>query len=43
MEKMETVKTITVSGNSLALLLTTELKMLGLTRGDKVKVILEKV
>lgn len=43
MEKIETVKTIMVSGNSLAVFLTTELKMMSLEKGDTVKVTLERV
>lgn len=43
MDKIEATKEIMVTGSSLAIFATRELKMLNLAKGDKVKVTFEKV
>lgn len=43
MDKIVCVKPITKNGNSLTVSITHEIKLMDLDRGDKVKVILERV
>lgn len=43
MDKMVCVKTITRNGNSLTVNITHEVKLMGLDRGDKVRVVLERM
>lgn len=43
MNKIEAVKEIMITGNSLAIFATRELKMLDLEKGNKVKVTFEKI
>ena len=43
MDKIVCVKPITKNGNSLTVSITHEIKLIGLDRGDKVKVILERI
>ena len=43
MDKIVCVKPITRNGNSLSVSITHEIKLMDLDRGDKVKVILERI
>lgn len=43
MDKIVCVKPITKNGNSLTVSITHEIKLMDLDRGDKVKVILERI
>lgn len=43
MNKIECIKTVSISGNSLVVPLTKELKMLEIEKGDNVRVIIERV
>ena len=43
MDKIVCVKPITKNGNSLTVSITYEIKLMDLDRGDKVKVILERI
>lgn len=43
MDRMVCVKAITRNGNSLTVNITHEVKLMGLDRGDKVRVVLERI
>lgn len=43
MNKIEAVKEIYTTGNSLVISITKEVRMMGISKGDKIKVTIEKV